>query len=580
MTTDRSLFLTEYQWNSPQFPVMCFTCQQRCQARGSRYYHLITKFLFTKGDALNSHECLCLDCYESFDKIVTEFLSKYSSQETTQEQLQSEIARLYSDFSNVSVADRKCDWIRNGIRIKLRSCCKRMLFTNADATDEQNDYHFMSNNVGSSNENNLVRRQHVKVSPDGKQVDLPESIHTLNTIPSLVVPTSTSQPISTLPVTQLPMMLRAQDLLSIFITQRELMIGQLQLSGGRVKHVDRYHRIDFECWNCWLERKNEFCLGWAMNGCIRKNKKTKKLSYMWTTFGEFCSPGCAFTFAAYYPDLFSDQTAGFTKLMFMRAYKYREDIIKALPYWRLPICTNSPLNNLNTTKTKTPLADSYKISETWRAGVIDKLRSPNPNKHRFADELSTVVILVDMKKFNMFMKEDANAVHSSNPLFWYNNFLKDFPQFTCMPDYAKEMKQRIVTKSGTSTANATRPAIEERKHSSLMKRFLKHQEQKMHPEIQRDMDDIFAESTPAQVTSTASSTMSTAPIPMSTPASATAPDPTKKKKDKSKQRVGFGVNSTIEPIMTADDFFGGIRNNVPKKQQKKTALDTASFFSS
>jgi hypothetical protein len=375
-----------------------------------------------------------------------------------------------------------------------------MIFTNIDLTDEQNDYHFWNTHVAGYDQHRLIR-QHVQISQESISSRAPpqsdNSLHLLHTNNTKEANSDNNN--------NKPGVMELNDLKNIFISRYELSIGQLLITGN--KGVQTYeeankHSSIFVCWACWGVCVNIPKLEWIFKACIQKNKKTGRLYYLWGPGrGEFCSPGCLFGYAKAHPNMFPEQTAGFNKLMLMRAFKYKNPIKPCIPYWKLPICDTS-------LHTRTPLLDSENRRATWRV----KLQIPDPNKHKFYDDASTLVVLIDMKRFNMFMNARPHLLN--NPLCWYSDFLKDFSNFTCMPQYIHEIQKQLKQKTfmtplpvslrshNPQSVSSFQPIPSNLTHyaeigtnsSHLLDEFLRKQQSQIQPLPESEIHDLFQSS--------------------------------------------------------------------------------------
>jgi DNA-directed RNA polymerase subunit N (RpoN/RPB10) len=265
MTTDQSQFLTEYQWETPIYPIRCFTCQREVQTCGTRYTCMILKFLFEPGFALNCHELLCVKCWSVLYNVMKHELENCPIELKTEAPLKGHLLKVYHKFS----LECKCPLKQRKRQLKLPRCCRRMIFTNVDLSDEHNNYKQWIYQIPSVDEHSITRRS-IKLTDDEAH--------------KAIV---------------------ARGMGGVFNSKRELSVGQLQLSAGSVPHIDRCNPLPkFRCLNFHLIWKNKLCLGWVMRLSIKRNWKTKKKHYLWTVRGKFCSPGCAFIFAWEHPTYF------------------------------------------------------------------------------------------------------------------------------------------------------------------------------------------------------------------------------------------------------------------------------------
>jgi hypothetical protein len=387
-TIDRSTYLSEFTWGIPQYPMVCFTCQKATQTCGTRYTILTIKLHYTPADATHSHEIACQSCYTDLLLEIHQLVSKWPANVAqTNTELIQRVRQIRNKLESRSFPRSKyCVG-----KIKLRTCCRRMIWLNSDITDEQNVYKYLSDRVPSIDQYRLARHN------VNKSVD--------------------------------PTQLR-----SIFISRKEENIGQMPLNGGYIRDIDRYNPIDFICLNCHKECKKSLCLGWPMHVSRRRHRTTKRIYLLWTVRGQFCSPGCLYTYADYRPYMFPRQTALFTKMMLIKVYKYKQSVIRAIPHWRLPIYANCPpKTNTRAPVVKDPYTETQRLRESW---FVKDLKVPNRIKHKFVDEQRSLVALIDRKRFNIYMEQQNNK----DPLAWYAGFVADFPQFTTQIHYLTELQ--------------------------------------------------------------------------------------------------------------------------------------------
>lgn len=186
------------------------------------------------------------------------------------------------------------------------------------------------------------------------------------------------------------------------------------------------------------------------------------------------------------------------------------------------------------------------MCEDWQ---VD-LKNPNPSKHRFIDESSTLVVLVDIKRFNMYMQNHMDQ--KATPLFWYDDFLVDFPQFSTVYQQIEEMKKHAPkpTPKPTVPHGPSHQITGDKKISGLLLKFLQRTEQSQRLSVQESVSSLFEPES-----GTKNLSIATVDDPVSSPA-ILSPSPTK-----------TPTSSTLKST-----------NNLLSKPKKTVTLATVSQF--